>query len=184
MTKPIDHLSEAEWLELVRQAAAMSDAPAAWVSSAVQLWHTHAPAAAGPPAPAPRRWFAVLTFDSWAAPALAGGMRMLTSEVRHLLFTAHGRDIDLRIAPLAETYAISGQLLGPNGEGQVVLGRIAPAATAPAPSLPVHVAALDELGEFRLEGVGQGTYLLTLRLQGDEVVLPPIAIGPPAGAGA
>jgi hypothetical protein len=180
--KPIDQLSEAQWLELVHEAATMSDAPPSWVRSALQLWHAQGPARAAlsePAEPSLRRWVAALSFDSWAAPALAGGMRILASDVRHLLFTAGGRDIDLRVEPLAEAYAVSGQVLGPNGEGRVVLAEIAPGLAARA----THVAALDELGEFRVEAVGQGSYLVTLRLHADEIVLPPIDIGPPRGAG-
>jgi hypothetical protein len=173
--KPIDSLPQDEWLELVHSAATMSDAPTAWVLRALELWQAHGGA---PAQPALRRWLAVLSFDSWAAPPMAATMRALVSDVRHLLFSAEGRDIDLRVEPLAEAYALSGQLLGPNGEGRVVLAAVAPDSAAPA----THVAALDELGEFRLEGVNAGTYLLTLRLQGDEIVLPPIDIGPPPTA--
>ena len=41
----------------------------------------------------------------------------------------------------------------------------------------VNVAAVDFLGEFRLDGIRGGTYVLTLRLSGDEIVLPPIHVG-------
>ena len=41
----------------------------------------------------------------------------------------------------------------------------------------VKVAALDALGEFRLEGIPRGSYVLTLRLGEDEIVLPPIDLG-------
>lgn len=208
--KPIDQLSEAEWMDLVRRAAGMSDAPAAWVRSALELWHVKGsqqvdparpalpvpppgPAPTAPP-PALRRWFAALSFDSWAAPALASGMRMVGSDVRHLLFSAEGRDVDLRIAPEGEAYAVRGQLLGPNGDGQVVLTILAPGAAGDAAAggaqgalshpAEAHVAALDELGEFRLDGVTEGAYLLTVRLREDEIVLAPIAIGPPPGVGA
>ena len=33
------------------------------------------------------------------------------------------------------------------------------------------------MGEFRLEGIRRGTYVLTLRLGEDEIVLPPIDVG-------
>ena len=33
------------------------------------------------------------------------------------------------------------------------------------------------LGEFRLEGMRRGTYVLTLRMGDDEIVLPPIEVG-------
>lgn len=207
--KPIDDLSQAEWADLVRRAAGMSDAPDAWVRAALELWHVQGSHQAGPTRPTPhvpppgqaptaapalRRWFAVVSFDSWAAPAFASGMRMLGSDVRHLFFSAEGRDVDLRIAPQGEAYAVRGQLLGPNGDGQVVLTLLAPSAMADAGTegargelshpAAAHVAALDELGEFRLDGVSEGAYLFTVRLSEDEIVLAPIAIGPPPGVGA
>ena len=39
------------------------------------------------------------------------------------------------------------------------------------------VTALDGLGEFRLEGVPSGTYVLRLLLGEDEIVLPSIDVG-------
>ncbi len=111
---------------------------------------------------------AVLTFDSWAAPALAAGMRSGRSATRHLLFSAQGRDIDLRIAPDAGNFALAGQILGPDESGRVEL---ADAATAGAPA---RVVELDSLGEFRLEGVPRGAYRLTLHLGSESIVLPPL----------
>ena len=40
-----------------------------------------------------------------------------------------------------------------------------------------RVAPLDDLGAFRLDGVRGGIYRLTLRVGGDEIVLPPIVVG-------
>jgi hypothetical protein len=98
------------------------------------------------------------------------------SHVRSLVFSAAARDIDLRIAPQDDAFLLGGQLLGPNGEGSVEL------AGEPARSAP-RVVALSRLGEFRIDGVGQGTYLLTLRLGGDEIVLSPIEVGLPPDHG-
>ncbi len=39
------------------------------------------------------------------------------------------------------------------------------------------ITQLDALGEFRLDGLERGSYLLTLRVGTDEIVLPPILIG-------
>lgn len=117
---------------------------------------------------------AVLTFDSWAAPALAAGMRSGRSATRHLLFSAQGRDIDLRIAPEAGAYALAGQILGPDETGRVEL------ADAAAAGAPLRVAALDALGEFRIEGLPRGAYLLTLHLGNERIVLPPLEMGEPA----
>ena len=85
-----------------------------------------------------------------------------------------GRDIDLRISPAADQFALTGQILGPDESGQVEL------ATQTGDGIELadaRVAALDALGEFRLDGVRGGTYRLTLRLGGDEIVLPPIEVG-------
>lgn len=117
---------------------------------------------------------AVLTFDSWAAPALAAGMRSGRSPTRHLLYSAQGRDIDLRIAPEAGAYALAGQILGPDETGRVELADVA------AADAPPRVVPLDALGEFRLEGVPRGAYRLTLHLGSDSIVLPPLEMGEPA----
>jgi hypothetical protein len=175
---PIDSNPEDEWLRLVREAVAMPDAPPQLLQSTLELWRTHGarPSASG----ALRRWIAALSFDSWSAPALAAGVRALPSEVRHLLFTTHGRDVDLRIAPLADGFALSGQHLGPDDAGHVALTWLAGSGEPPAR----QDAALNAMGEFRLEGVRQGTYLLTVLLGDDEIVLPPIDVGPAAERGA
>lgn len=172
MTQP-PPLPDDEWLELVRQALAMPEAPPRLVQSALELWRVHgpAPAAAG----AVRRWVAMLDFDSWSTPPLALGLRALPSQVRHLLFSAEERDVDLRIVPEAEGFALSGQHLGPDGQGQVELTWVA-GGDGPAAR---RAAALNDRGEFRLEDVREGTYVLTVRIGDDEIVLPPIEVGLP-----
>lgn len=175
--KPIDQLSDDEWLALVRRAIAMPDAPPHMTQRALEIWRQHRPLQ-----PAPRRqrrWVAVLSFDSWAISPLAAGMRALPSEVRQLLFSAQGRDIDLRVAPLNQGFALSGQLLGPFAEGHIEIaapdsgGQVALRRSVP----------LDALGEFRIDGVPRGTYLITVRLGEDEIALPPIDVGPPRARG-
>lgn len=173
--KPVDTLNDDEFVHLVQRAVALPDAPPELVQAAVGLW---AQRQATPLADAARAGLrlvrAVLSFDSWARPAVALGMRGMSAPTRHLLFTAQGRDIDLRIIPLAEHFALAGQILGPDEVGMVEL------ATATQPGGAgdgARVASLDALGEFRLEGVRVGTYHMTLRLGGDEIVLPPIEIG-------
>ncbi len=164
---------EDEWLELVREALAMPETPPQLVHSALELWRTQrpAPAAAG----ALRRWVAVLGFDSWSAPPLALGLRALPSPVRQLLFSADERDVDLRIVPEAEGFTLRGQHLGPDGQGRVELTWV---GSGQGPSAQ-HSAALNDLGEFRLDGVNEGTYVLTVHIGGDEIVLPPIEVGLP-----
>lgn len=173
--KPLKSLTDHEFAEVVRQAAELRDAPAALLKSAIALW----PAARTAPQETVvqgivRRVVAALSFDSWAAAPLAMGMRSVPSATRHLLFSAMGRDIDLRITPGAGHFALTGQVLGPDDAGVVEL--VAKAGD----NILTHdtrMAPLDALGEFRIGGVERGTYLLTLRLGADEIVLPPISVG-------
>lgn len=170
--KPLAPLSDDELAALVHRALALPEAPASLLRTVIDQ---------GPaPQPAPlqatfeavrRRLLAVLSFDSWAAP-MALGVRAVPSESRHLLFSASGRDIDLRVTPSARNFALTGQILGPDESGTVEL--IPDSAGEAGES---RIATLDTLGEFRLDGVGRGTYTLMLRLGDDEVVLPPIHVG-------
>lgn len=168
--KSLDFLSDEEFAQQVSQAVrALPDAPASWQRAAQSLW---AGAALKNAVQAVmRRVAAVLTFDSWAAPALAHGMRSLRSPTRHLLFTAQGRDIDLRIAAGSETYSVAGQILGPDDVGSIEL------AAQHGEDRSAHVTHLDALGEFRIEGLRGGTYVLTLRMGSDEIVLPAVEVG-------
>lgn len=173
--KPNHPFGDDEFEDQLRRAVAMPDAPESWVRRAVQAWALRS---ASDPAHGVRgllnRMAAVLSFDSWATPALAGGMRAVPSDTRHLLFSSQGRDIDLRITPVLEGYAVAGQVLGPDEAGVVELS---PDTAQDDATAGVHRVPLDELGEFRLEGVNRGTYRLTLRVGRDEIALPPIAVG-------
>jgi hypothetical protein len=120
-----------------------------------------------------RQVTAVLSFDSWASPALSMGVRSLRSPTRHLLFSAMGRDIDLRITETGGAYSLTGQILGPDDSGLVELMRHDEEAAS------THVAPLDALGEFRIGGLQGGTYVLTLRLSAEQIVLPSVLLGTP-----
>jgi hypothetical protein len=170
----VDDTSDDEFGQRLRLAIhALPDAPPALQRAAIGLW----PAASARPflnAAATallRQVAAVLSFDSWAAPALASGMRALRSTTRQLLYSAQGRDIDLRIAPVADAYALVGQVLGPDEMGSIELTRLDVAAQ------PAWRAQLDTLGEFRIDGLSRGVYALTLQLGGDAIVLPPVDVG-------
>ena len=76
--------------------------------------------------------------------------------------------LDLRITPADENFALVGQILGPDESGRVELC---------GADVAKRVAAIDDLGEFRLEGIDSGTYLLTLHMGNDEIALPPIEVG-------
>ncbi|MBL0148880.1 MAG: hypothetical protein IPP87_09255 [Ideonella sp.] len=168
-------MTDDELASLSRQALALPGAPADWLCRAVAI---------GAPTPV-RPWkdlagalsqhvAAALSFDSWGAHALASGMRSMPDRTRHLLFSAKGHDIDLRIIPVAERFAMAGQVLGPDDVGMVELVHH---PRAGASDHEAHVAALDELGEFRFVGLRQGTVSITLRLGKDEVILPSIEVG-------
>jgi hypothetical protein len=173
--KPVDTLSDDEFVHLVQRAVALPDAPSALVRAAIGLWAQREATSLADAARAGLRLVsAVLSFDSWARPPVALGMRGVAINTRHLLFTAHGRDIDLRISPAADLYALRGQILGPDEAGEVELS----AASGSAPgALEARTAPFDSMGEFRLDDVHGGTYRLTLRMGGDEIVLPPIDVG-------
>ncbi len=173
--KPVDQLSEDEFARLVQRAAALPDAPPALIRAAIDQWPASRPSRLQATARSiVNRLAAALTFDSWATGAVAFGVRGVPSDIRHLLFTADGRDIDIRIAPAAGHFCLSGQILGPDEAGTVELDRPADAEGA---SASTQVAVLDAMGEFRLEGVREGSYVLTVRLGDDAIVLPPIDVG-------
>lgn len=166
--KPIERLTDEELAALARQAAALPDAPREAIDRACALWPKKESLADVARA-GTRLLAAVLRFDSWASSAPAVGMRSLPADTRHLLFSAMGRDVDLRVTPSRESFAVTGQVLGPDESGRVELARTG--------STDTQVTAIDDLGEFRLDGLVRGTYLLTLRMGPDEIALPPIEIG-------
>lgn len=173
--KPLSQLSDTEFEALARQASRLPDAPQAWIERACSLFPAP-PALAQVATAALALVRAVLSFDSWA-PAPAGvAVRSLPSDTRHLVFSAQGRDIDLRIAPAPGHFVVSGQILGPDEAGRVEL--VASPEGDAAAGATLCTAALDALGEFRLDGVPQGRYQMTLHLAGEQVVLPPIEVGP------
>lgn len=145
----------------------LEDAPPALIRRAIDLWQPQA-------APAPgllRRLLATLDFDSATTSPLALGLRSGGAPAaRQLLFSADGRDIDLRLVPSTATaplrWTLSGQLLGPDTGATAEL------------QVGQHAAriALDELAEFRFELVPEGECRLTLR-SGDWILeLPPFRI--------
>lgn len=176
--KPVANLSDDEFSHQVQRCVkALPDVPPALMQAAIGLWPATAPLAAVADSLAAlakgvaRRITAAVTFDSWATPTLASGMRSAQVATRHLLYSAQGRDIDLRIAPNADTFTLAGQILGPDEVGTVEL------SNQQAESREAFVTALDALGEFRIDGIRRGTYVMTLHMGGDQIVLPPVEVG-------
>ena len=103
------------------------------------------------------------------------GMRGSATDTRHLLFCAEGCDIDLRITPTADCYAVAGQILGSTESGQVEFA--ATEVGVRGIFSGARIAPLDDMGEFHLDGLSAGTYRLTLKVGRDKIALPPIDIG-------
>ena len=170
--KPIAQLTDDELLGALRRAEReLPVPPAALTRAAMALWPAAGPSLVQRATAALRRWHAELAFDSWASPA--PGMRSLRSPTRHLLFSVEGRDIDLRIVPGQGGFSVAGQVLGPGDGGSVEL------SADEAVAVPAHVASLDELGCFRIDGVTPRAFVMTLRMGDDEIVLPRFDVGPP-----
>lgn len=183
--KPLQNLSDEALMQLGREALQGPDAPEASIRAAIELGQAFQVRQAAEPtladdlketAQAAYRWVtAALSFDSWATPAVAMGMRGSATDTRHLLFCAEGCDIDLRIMPAAEAYTISGQILGSRESGQIEF--TATEVGVRGIFSGARVAPLDDMGEFHLDGVSAGTYRLTLKVGRDKIALPPIDIG-------
>jgi hypothetical protein len=176
---PLMALSDEALAASLPHAAALPDAPAAWRARALAAWR--APVTLASLAAGVRQHIqAVLSFDSWATAPLAAGLRSTGSATRQLVFSAEGRDVDLRISPQGAQFAIRGQVLGPDETGSVALAPEPAAAAAPEDQAEATQAcALDGLGEFHLGSVAPGRYCLRLRLPEHEVVLPPFDVGGP-----
>lgn len=181
--KPIDRLTDDEFLELVQRSAALPDAPPDAMQAVIDLMPAARPnTLADLLASAGEVINAILSFDSWAAPAPAYGMRSAGKQSRHMLFNAEDRDVDLRIVRDADTFILTGQILGPDEGGTIVLlAESGQSDAAGSSESQLHgngqVATLDALGEFRLTGLHAGNYQVVLRLGDTQLVLPPITVG-------
>lgn len=147
----------------LRDSRQLDDAPEHLIQRAIDLWQPRAVTATA--GGALRRWIATLRFDSADGGNLALGLRAGgASATRQMLFSAEGRDIDLRLEPLADrTWRISGQVLGPDAAGIAELCR--------DDGAPQQVA-WNELSEFEFAPVASGVCLLTLRADGWEISVP------------
>lgn len=149
--------------QALRRSRVLEDAPEALIQRAIGVFQPRLPAQ---PAPGLRqRLTAWLSFDSAAALGLAG-LRSGSgpASTRQLLFTADGRDIDLRVTAAGDGlhWQVSGQVLGPDRAGTAELM---------AGALHLHTD-WDELAEFRFDQVPAGECSLVLRGADWELVLP------------
>lgn len=162
-------LSDEALARLARRAEReLPDAPPWLVSSVFAMW-----TAPSKVPPLGQRILAVLGFDSWAAQP-SPALRSTLPAARQLLFTAQGRDVDLRLSPIDPAgrpptrFAVAGQVLGPGEGGTASLSRAGE---------PIGDAALDEFGEFRFADLPAGAYVITVRFGEDEIVLPEVDVG-------
>lgn len=152
----------------LRAASRLEDAPESLIQRVLALMPADAPA------PLPswrelgaglRRVLAALVLDTADAPAPALGLRSRAAGVRQLLFSAEGRDIDLRVTPVvvgAGRWMLVGQVLGPDLAGRVLLCAVPTLPLPPGEAPDQHAATLDELAEFRFGPVPAGRWQLVL----------------------
>ncbi len=143
----------------------MVDAPESTILRAVGLWQER-PAMAAAGGDLLRRIRAALTFDSMSGEAMALGIRSASAGARQLLFSAEGRDIDLRIAGQPpgslSKFSVSGQIFGPDVVGQAELR---------APNY-LATRAWNDLSEFRFDDVPPGACTLLLSSASWQIELP------------
>ncbi len=176
--KPLHEHDDAELLARLMQARAeLPPVPDAWRERALAAFAAHAAVAPGAPAQVlgaaaalVQGVLATLRFDSWAQPALAAGLRAVRPATRHLLFSADGRDLDLRITPEGDGFVLTGQVLGPDERGLIALSSLDGQGGA-------CQGELDEFGEFRLANVAAGRYRLQLLTAGARVLVDPLEVG-------
>jgi len=167
------------WYERVRQTAESDDlvAPPAWVfKRAVRIFDT-------PQQRKPRlserigHAIASLVFDSFARPALVG-VRSTETTNRQLLYRANDYSIDLQISGLEHTSAdLMGQILKENGESFESVCGLKLELTR-QDDLMVS-AVTNDIGEFKLSGLGQGVYELRVSLSEGSITIPNIPVGEP-----
>jgi hypothetical protein len=153
-------LAQVEHLTQIMRSDNSEDAPRDLLAGALNLFRAR-PAREG----FLRRVVAALSFDSGALRPAFGVRSGQASSSRQLLFSAGDVDVDLRLAPGEEGWAVSGQVLGECGGGWAELGGAQEEGRAAR-------AELNELCEFALPAVPAGSYTLRLRLDDLLVEIP------------
>jgi hypothetical protein len=143
------------------------DAPAEMIARALPLLRQRAASATHKiTRPSlPQRIMAALRLDGLQQPMPA--LRAGRPTMRQMLFDAGPYVVDLRIAPSGNSWAVTGQLLGPYTGGYVELH---------GPAERVR-SDLSELSRFRLPPVLAGNYALTLRLDAVEIEIADLELG-------
>ena len=156
-------------LTALMRADDSEDAPAEALAGVLRMFRAHAAAAAPAEPGLLRRLVAALTFDSSGFQPAFGVRSGQPAPARQLLFSAGAFDVDLRLAPGAEGWTVSGQVLGPCRGGEVE-------AVGPEGSVAAR-ATLNDLCEFTLlPPVSGGAYTLRLRLDETEIEIPELTL--------
>jgi anti-sigma factor RsiW len=153
-------------LAALMRADTTEDAPPALVSDVVRMFRARRGHAEEPGLL--RRLVAALTFDSSTLTPAFGVRSGQAAPARQLLFSAGDLDVDLRLAQGQEGWTVSGQVLGPCQGGEVGL--------VGGDDSTVARAALNELCEFTLPAVPEGTYTVRLRFDQTEVEIPEVSL--------
>lgn len=152
-----------DWYQQVHTVAKTDDSvePPAWVvKRALRLFETegHRPGLVARLGQA----MASLVFDSFSRPALAG-VRSTETANRQLLYSAGDYSIDLQIVPSDDAHAdMIGQLLR---ENEATFESVSGLKLEIERGGKVLFSVItDEMGEFRVSGIAQGTYDLRVEL--------------------
>ncbi len=140
-----------ELVELMRSDDSI-DAPAHVINRAVRLMRQRTPVSTPPLF---RRLIAILLSDSWQKP-LAAGLRSTDIMPRSLAYQAGDYELDIQIRLHAGRWQVRGQILGPEITGTVTLSN--------DQGYQVAEASINEIGEFELIPVEEGSYTLRVTL--------------------
>ena len=97
----------------------------------------------------------------------------LSRQTRHLMFSADGRDIDLRIVSAANSYVLAGKSSDPRSG----FGRDPVDTSIDRDGPPPQSVELDDLGSLNWKQCAPAPYWMTPGFAGDVVELPPIDVG-------
>ncbi len=160
--------AELERVTGLMRADTSEDAPRDVLFNAVQLFRSRPPVAAETHGLL-RRLVASLSFDSGARTPAFGLRSSANAAARQLLFSAGDVDVDLRLVPSGDGWAVSGQVLGECAAGRVEL-------FAEGDDTSAARADLNDLCEFTLPTVPAGTYTLRLTLDDAEIEVPSLSL--------
>jgi len=125
-----------------------------------------------------QRLVASLTFDGFAGPAVAGARGGATGTDRQLLFGTDVADVAFHILPgKAGTMVLDGQVLlvddEADADADVALVAVDDGGEVSA------VVATDVEGQFRLEGIAAGSYVLRIDLGNVQLDVGPFEVTSP-----